>query len=384
MSLSFEERDQLREEARRLLARYSTSDDVRSRLEDPLGFDEELWRQMVGLGWLGIYVPEPFGAGADFSDLAVILTEMGRHLAQSPLLGAGVLGAIAIATCDNEEIRQEFLGGTVEGTVRSSVALASATGSYEASNISVEVEDVGDSLRLQGVTAFVPDAEVADVLFVAALDERSEIVFVAVDPRQRGVVTTPMPTVDATRRLSRIDFDSVIVPKSRRMCELSATNASMFSRLRHVGALAVCCDALGAADEMLRRTAEYASVRHQFGRPIGSFQAVKHHCANMAVNVVASRASIETACTLVDDPAADLSRAIAIVKSYAAQACAEACGLAIQVHGGIGFTWESDVHLFFKRAKLDELLFGSPRFYRRRLADLIFVGGERSTAASSS
>src|ERR1700722_11438811 len=219
MSLSFEEREKLREEARRLLARYSTSDDVRSRLEDPLGFDEELWRQMVGLGWLGIHVPEPFGAGAEFSDLAVILTEMGRHLAQSPLLGTGVLGAIALATCDNEEIRQEFLGGTVEGTVRSSVALASATGSYEASNISVEIEDVGDSLRLQGVTAFVPDAEVADAIFVAALDERSEIVFVAVDPRQRGVVTTPMPTVDATRRLSRIDFDSVIVSKSRRLCE---------------------------------------------------------------------------------------------------------------------------------------------------------------------
>jgi alkylation response protein AidB-like acyl-CoA dehydrogenase len=380
MSLSFEERDQLRAEASRLLERLSSSDDVRRLLDDPKGFGEELWSQMTGLGWLGIHVPEPFGAGADFSDFAVILTEMGRHLAQSPILGTGVLGASALATCDNEDLRQEFLGGMVDGTMGSSVALASAAGSYDANDLSVLIENVGDKVRLQGATAFVPDAGAADVLFVAGRNQRGEVVFTAVDPRQHGVTVTPTPTVDATRRLSRIDLDGVEVSRSKVLCESAASSASMFTRLTQLGALAVCCDALGAADEVLRRTAAYASARHQFGRPIGSFQAVKHHCANMAVNVVASRAAVEAACALVDDPTADLARAIAVVKSYAAQACSEACGLAIQVHGGIGFTWESDVHPFFKRAKLDEMLFGSPRFHRRRLADLVFAGSERSIA----
>lgn len=373
MSLTIDERSQLRDAARRFLDHSSTSEVVRGHLIDPVGFDEGVWSQMADLGWLGIHLPEPYGSGATIGDLEVILIEMGRRLAQSPILGSTVLGASTVAMSDNAALRDELLDALAVGTSRAAVASASRTGSYDVRDISVSAESAGSLVRLNGVAGFVPDAHVANVLFVGALDSHGEPIFIVVDADSDGVTITPTPTVDATRRLFEVRFDSVESATSRMVCEPGTASALLLDHVNRLGAFAVCCDALGVAEEMLQRTAQYASDRTQFGRAIGSFQAVKHHCANMAVSVAASRASVDATCPVFGDPDADPARAVAVLKSYVSQACSQVCGIAIQVHGGIGFTWENDAHLYFKRAKLDEMLFGSPRWHRRRLAESIFT-----------
>jgi alkylation response protein AidB-like acyl-CoA dehydrogenase len=372
MSLTLDERSQLRDAAQHLLDHSSSSEVVRNHLDDPVGFDEGLWSQMAELGWLGIHVPEPYGGGATIGDLAVILIEMGRRLAQSPILGSTVLGASVVAMSDNLALKDELLNTLASGTSRAAVAATSRSGSYGVREISVSAAYAGSALRLNGVAGFVADAHVANVLFVGALDSHGEPLIVVVDPESDGVSITRTPTVDATRRLFQVRFDAVQLATPRLVCEPGAASARLLDHITQLGAFAVCCDALGVAEEMLQRTAEYASNRRQFGRAIGSFQAVKHHCADMAVSVVASRASIDATCAAFDDPDADSARAVAVLKSYVSQACSRACGIAIQVHGGIGFTWENDAHLYFKRAKLDEMLFGSPRWHRGYLANAIF------------
>jgi alkylation response protein AidB-like acyl-CoA dehydrogenase len=273
---------------------------------------------------------------------------------------------------DNAPLAEEWLPPMTAGDALGAVALAGDSGSYDIARISTAWERSGDTVRLSGTSGFVLDAAGAAMLVVAARDADGTVAAIAVEPDQRGVQIERCRTVDETRQLSTVSFDAVVVGGSRMLCEPGAAAEALLDRVLAIGVVAAACDAAGVAEQALARAAAYASERVQFGKPIGSFQAVKHHCANMAIAVEASKAATRAAAEALDRDPAEWGATAAIAASYAGPACSEACALGLLVHGGIGFTWEQDSHLYLKRAKLDEVLFGTPSWHRRRLADAVF------------
>jgi alkylation response protein AidB-like acyl-CoA dehydrogenase len=382
MVLSIDERQQLRDSARQLLDRYASPEAVRALLDDPLGFEDDLWRQVAELGWLGISLPEPYGAGGCLEDMSVVLYEIGAHLAGIPLVASAVLSAQALVMCDNEEVRTAYLGALADGTLRATVASASSAGFYHPPQLTVGASFSGKDVHLNGTSGFVSDAHVADIVIVVGRDTEDRILAAVVDLHQDGVTVNPTEMSDLTRRFAAVSFEDVVVPASNLLCEPGDRSSLLAQRLVTLGAISFSCDAVGVVEKLLDRTVAYATDRRQFGRAIGSFQAVKHHCADMAIALVASRSAVNAAMASYDALKDDAEREAAITKSYVGPACSDACGIAVQIHGGIGFTWENDTHLYFKRAKLDEMLFGTPRWHRRRLAETVFTGADPGPAAA--
>jgi alkylation response protein AidB-like acyl-CoA dehydrogenase len=373
MSLSVDERAELRTTARRLLEQTSSPEHVRAAMIAPDGYDESLWDRVVALGWTAIHLDEAVGgAGCGYADLAIVLHELGRALAPSPFLASAVLAAGALSLADNEGVAAGRLTALAAGESRGAVALASAGGSTAVDQLTTTWRPDGRMLRIDGVSGFVVDADLADVLVVVTRDGNGVVAVVAVDAGGPGIRIERVATVDETRRLFTVSFDDVAVADDGQLCEPGPRAQGLAERVLALGVVATACDATGATERALERTVEYAKERTQFGKPIGSFQAVKHHCADMAIIVEASRAATRAASEALDgDPAAWATNA-AITTSYVGPACSRACALALLVHGGIGFTWEHDSHLVLKRVKLDEVLFGTPSWHRRQLADAVF------------
>ena len=373
MGLSADEREELRTTARSLLSHSCSSRRVRTVSEDGNGFDAQLWRQILGLGWTAIHVEERYGgAGCGYRDLVVVLHELGRALAPTPFLASAVLATGALIKGDDEALRSSRLAALASGASIGSVAFAAADGSYDIGDLSVRWVAEKANLVLQGVSGFVLDADLADFLVVAARGENGELAVAVVDTAHPGLRCQRIQTVDQTRRLFSVIFDGVVVPSDQLLCPPGPPAATLFDRVLALGVVAAAADATGVAEGALEATATYSRERMQFGKPIGSFQAVKHHCANMAVNVEASRAATTAAASEFDADPTGWSATADIIASYVGPACSEVCALAMRVHGGIGFTWEHDTHLQMKRVKLDEVLFGRPSWHRRRLADAVF------------
>jgi len=373
MSLSPEERDELRSTARTVLSRSSSSEGVRTAISTELGYDPDLWSQIVELGWTSIHVPEAQGgAGCGYADLVVVAHELGRALTPSPFLASAVLATGALVEADHVDAATAPLAALVAGESVGAVTFASAAGSYEVDQLGVVWSAEGSTIRLDGNAGFVLDADVADVMIVGARAADGSAAAVLVDPTTQGVQIERVPSVDLTRRLFTVTFDDARTPADSLLAEPGPASARLLDRVLALGVVAAAADAVGAAEQALEMTATYARERTQFGKPIGTFQAVKHHCANMAVNVEASRAATRAAAVELDDDPAGWATTADITASYVGPACSEVCGLAMRVHGGIGFTWEHDTHLQMKRVKLDEVLFGSPSWHRRRLADSAF------------
>ena len=375
MALTADERDELRATARALLGRASSSERVREVVAGPDGFDRALWAQFVELGWTSIHIDERHGgAGCGWADLAVVVQELGRALTPSPFLASAVLATGALSLATNESVAGQLLPRLVDGSAIGSVAFANASGSYEPGQLATRWSEVGSGVRLDGTAGFVLDADVADVLVVAARHDDGRVIAVVVDTTEPGIAVERVPTVDETRRLFTVSFDGVDVGADRLLCAPGPDADALLDRVLSLGAVAAATDAAGTTEQALEATAAYAKERMQFGKPIGSFQAVKHHCANMAIAVEASRAAARAAADALDGDPATWATAASIATSYVGPACAEACALEMRVHGGIGFTWEHDTHLHLKRVKLDEVLFGTPSWHRRRLADAVFPG----------
>jgi alkylation response protein AidB-like acyl-CoA dehydrogenase len=371
MALTDQERDDLRDTARSLLSRESSSERVRAAIGAAPGFDRALWDQMIELGWTSVHVPERLdGGGAGYADLAVLLHELGRAITPSPFLASAVLATGALLLADNQALADEVLRALVWGEKIGTVALASADGSYEPARATVTWERAAGGVQLHGASGFVLDAGVADVVVVAARGADGLPLLAALELTADGVTVEDTPTVDATRRAARVTFDGVTVADDRLLCEPGARAAEVAGQIVALGAVAAGCDAAGVTEEMLERSTAYAKERIQFGKPIGSFQAVKHHCANMAIVVEVSRAAARAGASALDaGDAAAWTRNADVVSTFVGPRCRRACELAMRVHGGIGFTWEHDAHLYLKRTTLDEMLFGAPTWHRRRIAD---------------
>lgn len=367
--LSDDERIELRDTARRLLTERSDSVAVRALFDDDVGYDPTLWSSIAELDWLATLIPEESGGlGATFGDHAVLLNELGRQLTPSPIVSS-TLAARALRTSPNESLAAELLPALASGEMVVAAALGSARGSFDSSQLDVQTSVEHGRVVFNGISRFVLDAHAADAMVVAGVAKDGGVKLALVDSSTTGVTITPEPTYDMTRRLATLVLDDVAVNSASILGD-SSWASETYDDLVSVGAIAVICDAVGAAERILEMSNDYAKERFQFNRPIGSFQAVKHHLANMFADVEASRAAATLAVDAVD-AGGDLRRAAAIAKSYAGPACARVAALAVQVHGGIGFTWEHDAHLFLKRVRLDEALFGSAKWHRELLAEIL-------------
>ena len=324
------------------------------------------WRLLASSGWLGLEIPEHLeGAGATFSEVAVILGEMGRAAACGPYLGSTVLGAGALNLLQAGDERDGLLLRAGSGEERLAVSLATGE-DIGASFSPYRLEHSGGRLSLHGEATFVPDATDADRLLLLAESPDGPVV-VAAAPGDSGLRVSEQAVIDGTRRLATVAADGMEVREAS-VWRFASGPREAASGLFDRGALAVACDSLGVAEAMLDATVTYASARRQFDRPIGSFQAVKHACADMLVKVAVSRELVVAAADAVAAGVDDAWVAVSQAKSYACETGVEVAGKAMQLHGGIGYTWESGIHRYLKRAVLNRSLFGSPSAHRKRLA----------------
>jgi alkylation response protein AidB-like acyl-CoA dehydrogenase len=336
---------------------------------------------LAASGWLGLEVPDSLGgAGATFVETAVVMEELGRASACSGVVGTGVLGVGLLALVEPSPERDRMFSAIASGDVSVSVALPA--GDDEDDEVPFVLESGGDAgtWQLSGIAPWVLDAPGSDRLLIPTRGEEG-LVVVDVESTAEGLTVVERPVVDRTRRLGSVTADSVPVDaSSSSVLRFTDDPWAGVRRVRDRGAMATACDSLGIAEAMLEATVAYASARQQFGRPIGSFQAVQHACADMLVQVSMSRELVANGVRSLagDDPGAPV--AVSMAKSYVCAAAVAVAGKAMQLHGGIGYTWESGVHGYLKRAALNRSLFGSPTHHRRRLGQrYLAAAGDRRT-----
>ncbi|GAA2121299.1 acyl-CoA dehydrogenase family protein [Actinomadura napierensis] len=346
-------------------------DELRAVARDLLGEAdsgrEVAWKRVVESGWAGLEVPEALdGADATFAEVAVVLEEMGRAAACTPYFGAAVLGVGALTLLEPGPGRDGLLRDTASGAAVPAVALPGETGAACAEP-SFRLKRSPRGLLLHGSAAFVPDAVGADRLLLPALAPGGVPVLIDAGPGAAGLSVDAQPLLDATRHFGHVTADGVPVEEDS-VRRFTGDPEAALRRLADRAAVALACDSLGLSEAMLDATVAYAGVREQFGRPIGSFQAVKHACADMLVQITVARRLVEAAAGALSsgDPESGLTASMA--KSYACGMAVDVAGKAMQLHGGIGYTWESGIHVYLKRAALNRSLFGSPASHRRRIA----------------
>jgi len=367
-----DEQEMLRQSARALLERECPSAHVRQMMEDERGFSPELWRKMAELGWLGLVLPEAHGgAGLNYVDLVVVAEEMGRALLPSPFIWT-LMFAEAISRGGSEEQKRRFLPAIARGELIATTAHLEANGSWEEGGIALAARKSGAGFTLDGDKLFVNDAHLADFFLVAARSggKRGGVTLFAIDAKRAGIAVTPLKTMDQTRKLGAVAFRGVRAAAAEVVGEINGgwpVLASAIDRAK----VALAAEMMGSAQKVLETAVEYTKVREQFGRPIGSFQAVQHKCANMMVDVEGAKSAVYYAAWAVSNGAPDAQTAAAVAKAAASDACCRTAADGIQVHGGIGFTWEHDMHLYFKRAKSSEFTFGDANFNREIVARLI-------------
>jgi alkylation response protein AidB-like acyl-CoA dehydrogenase len=328
-------------------------DELRSVARDLLKAQSPGWGVLAASGWTGLEVPDDLdGAGATFAETAVILREMGRAATTSPYLGAAVLGVGTLLALRPSAERDEMLrqAGTGE-------AIPVGVAGDRASPFGME------GTRLSGRAEFIADAAAATRLLLAARAPGGDLVIVALAPGTPGLGVRPQPVIDETRRLAIVTADGVEVPEGS-VWHFDDAAGRVLDR----AAVAVACDSLGLMEAMLDKTVAYARVRQQFGRPIGSFQAVQHACADMLVEVAVCRELVQAAVAAICAGGPDAWVAASMAKSHVTAAAVDVAGKAMQLHGGIGYTWESGIHAYLKRAALNRALYGAPSEHRRRLA----------------
>jgi len=358
-----EEQRELRDALRRFFADKSGSAEVRRLMATESGYDPALWAQMAGqLGLQGLAIPEEYGgAGFGFRELVIVCEEMGRSLLCAPFLSSAVLAAQALLAGADEAARADLLPGIADGTT---IATLAGLGSeLRATHDQVFEAPPGQSCwTLTGQIPYVLDGHTADLVVAVA---GGSLFAVAGDAA--GLVRTPLATLDQTRKLARLEFTSV---RARLLGAEGAAGPAVAAALDR-GAVALAAEQLGGAQKVLELSVEYAKVRHQFGRPIGGFQAIKHKCADMYVAVESARSAVMNAAAVADESPQDLPAAAALAAAYCGEAFFQAAGETIQIHGGIGFTWEHDAHLYFKRAKSGQTLLRTPAAHREALAGLV-------------
>ena len=376
MNFAFsEEQDQLRDAVRRFLESKSPSSEVRRLMETTEGYDPAVWSQMANeLGLQSIHIPEEYGGqGFTFVELAIVLEEMGRFLLCAPYFSSIVLAADAIMNAGSDADKKELLPGIASGETIATLAFTEPNGKWDASGIEMIASGSGDSYTLSGTKMFVLDGSIASLVVVAARTEGTSgedgISLFAVEGDASGLTRTALSTMDQTRKQAKLEFDGV----SARPIGAPGSAWPAFSKTLDQAAVGIANEMVGGAQMVLEMSVEYAKVRVQFGRPIGSFQAIKHKCADMLLEVESGKSAAYYAAWAAAEDNDELPVAASLAKAYCSDAYFHAAAENIQIHGGIGFTWEHDAHLYFKRAKSSEILLGDATYHRELLAQRIGI-----------
>jgi len=361
-----DEQAMLREASRDLLTDRAATSVVRGQLETEVEVDPALWRLAAELGWPGLLVPEEHGgAGQGLIEMALVAEEIGRAVGRGPFLATAVVGR-AVARGASETLAAEVLPALAEGEAWATWAFAEPKLPWSLDGLRATARTDGDHVVLSGTKTAVQDADGARWLLVTALAEDGPASFL-VDRDAPGVSVRRQRSIDLTRSFSEVRFDDVRVPVARRL----AGGAAEIQQLLDDSAVLLAAETLGTLDGMLQLTLDYVRVRVQFGRPIGSFQAVKQACSRMAEQVMGVRAATYSAAMAADAGADDAATTACVAASYSSSVAGEVAGAALQLHGGIGFTWEHDLHLFLRRAKADGVLQGDSAVHRDRLVNAV-------------
>ena len=362
-----EEQELLRQSAADFLNNECPMSYVRQMMEDERGYADALWQKMAELGWMGLILPEQYGgSGLSLIDMVVVLEEMGRVVLPGPFFSTVVLGGGAIAEAGSEEQKQQLLPRLASGQLKTTLAVLEDNARWDAEGVRLRAEQFSGGYRLSGVKLFVPDAHVADMIVCAARTAEGFGLFL-VDRQQAGVSISLLKTMDQTRKLCELRLDKVELGPDA----LLGSPRLDWDRLGQTldrSKVALCAEMVGGAQRVLDMSVEYAKIREQFGRPIGSFQAIQHKCADMLVQVESAKSATYYAAWAVSNAAPDAALASAMAKAYCSDAYRKVSADGIQVHGGIGFTWEHDLHIYFKRAKGSEVTFGDATWNRELVA----------------
>ena len=372
MELGLNETQQmLKNSARQFLEAECPDDYVRAMEDDERGYAPEMWQKLAEQGWLGLISPEEYGGvGFGFVEMSVLLEEMGRALLPEPFFSTVVLAGMTVMDAGNEGQKRELLPRIAEGQIIATLALTEPGGSWNPDGVQVTATANGDEYVINGKKLFVPDAHVSDYLIVAARtgSGKADITLFVVPIPTPGLSQTLLKTI-ASDRQSEVVFDSVRLHSSSVLGEVNSGWRTLQNVIQWAAA-GKCAEMVGGARRVLEMTVEYAKQRSQFGRPIGSFQAIQHHCANMATDVEAAHLITYQAAWRLSE-GGDATREVALAKAWVSDAYRRVCLLAHQCHGAIGFTQEHSLQLYTRRAKAAELAFGDSDFHMETVAQAI-------------
>lgn len=373
MDLGFtEEQEMLRKTARDFLETECPTSLVKEMAEDEQGYTSGLWGKMAELGWMGLALPEEYdGMGMSFLDLAVLLEEMGRACLPGPFFSTVVLGGLTILEAGNEEQKKEFLPKIAAGETILTMALTEPSASYDPASITVKAVPDKDDYVISGTKLFVENAHIADYLICVTRTKdgagkgEDGITLFLVDGKSPRIATTLLKTIAGDKQCE-VTFDNVRVPQKNMLGERDK-GWPVVAKILQKATVAKCAEMIGGAQAALDMSVAYAKERIQFGRPIGSFQAIQHHCANMVTDVDGSRFITYQAAWKVSEGLPAVME-VSMAKAWVSEAYRRVTQLGHQIHGGIGFCMDHDMPLYFKRAKAAEPTFGSADWHREIVA----------------
>ena len=371
-----QEQEMLRATARKFLENECTSTFVRARMDEPAGVTDDFWAKLAEQGWLGLVFPEEYGgSGLGFVDLTVLMEEMGRCVMPGPFFSTVLLGGLTILEAGSPAQRKEWLPKLAAGQAKATLALTEPNARWDAAGVTATAKEGKGGFALSGTKLFVPDAHLADVIVVVARTAEGKtpedgVSLFLVPKGVKGLEVKLLPTMDQTRKLCEVTLKDAAVPAGA----LLGGKGGAWSALARViqrATIALCGEMCGGAQRVLDMTTEYAKIRVAFGKPIGTYQGVKHKAADMLVDVENAKSLTYYAAWAADENSPETALATSMAKAYVSDAYRKVSAAGIQLHGGIGFTWEHDLHLYFKRAKASEFTFGDATHHRERVAQLI-------------
>ena len=377
MDIGFtEEQELLRASARRFLENECPSAFVRQRMAEPEAMTEVFWQKLAEQGWFGILYPEEAGgSGLGLVDIAVLMEEMGRAVMPGPFFSTVLLGGAAILEAGSQGQQQEWLPRIAAGAAKVSLAWTEPNARWDATGIMATGREMAAGFALSGIKLFVPDAHLSDALVVAVrtrdgstMEDGVSLFLVPKDTP--GLAVTLLPTIDETRKLCEVRLDNVALTLAALLGDKHGGWPAL-ARVLDRATVALCAEMCGGAQRVLDMTTAYAKIRSAFGKPIGSYQAVKHRAADMLVDVENAKSLTYYAAWAIDEGLTEAPLAVSMAKAYASDAYRKVAGAGIQLHGGIGFIWEHDLQLYFKRAKASEVAFGDATWHRERVARML-------------
>ncbi|MFV0316046.1 MAG: acyl-CoA dehydrogenase family protein [Microthrixaceae bacterium] len=371
MNFAFsDEQEELRKVVRDFLDNKSDEATVRELMDTTDGYDPAVWTQMgEQMGLQGLVIPEEFGgSGYSFVELIVVLEEMGRRLLCAPYFSTVVLAGQTLLHSGDDDAKAAHLPGIASGETIATLAYTEPNGRWDESAVTMEATEAGGSYKLNGEKLYVLDGHTAGLIITAARTSAGVSLF-TVDGDAAGLTRTALSTMDQTRKQARLEYSDV----EGTLIGTDGGGWDVLSQVLDLAAVALAAEQVGGAQEVLESAVQYAKDRVQFGRPIGSFQAIKHKCADMLLEVESAKSAAYYAGWCAAELNDELPSVASLAKAYCSEAYFHSAAENIQIHGGIGFTWEHPAHLYFKRAKSSELLFGDPTYHRELLAQRIGI-----------